>query len=210
MVEEREKERLKEINRQLVDTLEESFDVYSRIEGFTAKEVLESLSDSESKEKVSNKFVKDFLNQVFKEFEEKVKKYKVKSIVASGPVIIEDGKLLVNKDNKDDFYKLPGGTVEPGIEDLEVACHRETKEENNGEIEILKPLHPMMLLKNPQTGEKMMILLIHYLAKLKNREEIRPIPPVQEVRWLDIEEIKKDKHHVAPNIKFLIEKGDIQ
>ena len=53
-----------------------------------------------------------------------------KFIIASGPVIIEKGKLLVNKDNKDDFYKLPGGTIETGIEDLEQACHRETKEEN--------------------------------------------------------------------------------
>jgi len=45
-----------------------------------------------------------------------------KTIIASGPVIIENGKLLVNKDNKDDFYKLPGGTVEEGIEEMEEAC----------------------------------------------------------------------------------------
>ena len=133
-----------------------------------------------------------------------------KYIIASGPVVIEGGKLLVNKDNKDDFYKLPGGTVEPDTEDLEEACHRETKEENNGEIEIIKPLHPMILWKNPQTDEKMAILLIHYLARLKNKEELKPIPPVQEVKWLDIEEIKQGKHNVAPNIKFLIEKGDLK
>ena len=66
-----------------------------------------------------------------------------------------------------------------------------------------------MYTKNPQTDEEMCILLIHYLAKLKNRDEIKPIPPTQEVRWLDIEEIKQDKYHVAPNIKYLIEKGDI-
>ncbi len=132
-----------------------------------------------------------------------------KFIIASGPVIIEDGKLLVNKDNKDDFYKLPGGTIEEGIEDLEKACHRETKEENNAEIEIIKPLHPMILWENPQTKEKMVILLIHYLAKLKNKEEIFPQEPIQEVKWLNIEEIKQGKYVVAPNIKFLIEKGDI-
>ncbi len=131
-------------------------------------------------------------------------------IVASGPVIIEEGKLMVNKDNKDDFYKLPGGTIEEGIEDLEQACHRETKEENNAEIEIIRPLHPMILWKNPQTAEKMVILLIHYLAKLKNKEQAKPIPPIKEVKWLDIEEIKQGKHFVAPNIKFLIEKGDIK
>jgi len=133
----------------------------------------------------------------------------VKFIVASGPVIVEEGRLLVNKDDKDDFYKLPGGTVEPG-DSLEEACHREVKEENNGEIEIIKPLHPMILYKNPQTKEEMIIVLIHYLAKLLNKEEIKPIPPIQEVKWLDIEEIKQGKHNVAPNIKFLIEKGDIK
>ncbi|MCF7910574.1 NUDIX domain-containing protein [Candidatus Pacearchaeota archaeon] len=133
----------------------------------------------------------------------------MKTIIASGPVIIENGKLMVNKDNKDDFYKLPGGTIEEGIEDLEEACHREVKEENNAEIEIIKPLHPMILWKNPQTSEKMAILLIHYLANLKNKSEIKPNPPIQEIAWLDIEEIKQGKHNVAPNIKFLIEKGDI-
>ena len=133
-----------------------------------------------------------------------------KTIIASGPVIIENGKLLVNKDNKDDFYKLPGGTIEEDIEDLEEACHREVKEENNAEIEIVKPLHPMILWKNPQTKEAMTILLIHYLAKLKNPKSIKPIPPIKEVKWLDINEIKAGKHKVAPNIKFLIEKGDIK
>ena len=55
----------------------------------------------------------------------------------------------------------------------------------------------------------MCILLIHYLAKLKNKQDIKPMPPIQEVKWLDINEIKQGKHKVAPNIKFLIEKGDI-
>ena len=133
-----------------------------------------------------------------------------KVIIASGPVIIEAGKLLVIKDDKDDFYKLPGGTVKEGIEDLEQACHRKVKEENNADIEIIRPLHPMILWKNPQTKEKMAILLIHYLAKLKNPQEIRPMPPIREVKWLSIEEIKSGKHKIAPNIKFLIEKGDIK
>jgi len=131
-------------------------------------------------------------------------------IIASGPVIIEESKLMVNKDDKDDFYKLPGGTIEEGIEDLEEACHREVKEENNAEIEIIRPLHPMILWKNPQTSERMVILLIHYLAKLKNKQDVKPMPPIKEIKWLDVGEIKEGKHNVAPNIKFLIEKGDIK
>ena len=133
----------------------------------------------------------------------------MKYIIASGPVIIENSKLMVNKDNKDDFYKLPGGTIKEDVESLEEACHREVKEENNAEIEIIKPLYPMILWKNPQSGEKMCIVLIHYLAKLKNKNELKPIYPIQEIKWLNIEEIKQGKWNVAPNIKFLIDKGDI-
>ncbi len=106
----------------------------------------------------------------------------MKYIVASGPVIIEDERLLVNKDDKDDFYKLPGGTIKEGVENLEEACHRKTKEEINGLIEIIKPLHPMIIYKNPQTKEKMTIVLIHYLAKLKKKEEVKTIPPINEVK----------------------------
>lgn len=133
----------------------------------------------------------------------------VKFIVASGAVIIEDGKILVNKDDKDDFYKIPGGSLE-NEESLEDACNREAKEENNAEIEIIRPLNPMIIYKNPKNGEKMIIVLVHYLAKLKNKSQIKLIPPIKEIRWLDISEIKKKKHNVAPNIYFLIEKGDIK
>ena len=63
--------------------------------------------------------------------------------------------------------------------------------------------------KNPQTKDPMTIVLIHYQAKLLNKEEIKPIEPIKEVKWLNIEEIKQGKHEVAPNIKFLIEKKDI-
>ena len=95
------------------------------------------------------------------------------------------------------------------VEDLEEACYREVKEEINAEIEIIKPLHPMIIWKNPQTGEKMCILLIHYLAKLKNKREIKPIFPIKEIKWIDISDIKNNKYVVAPNIKFLIDKGEI-
>ena len=55
----------------------------------------------------------------------------MEKIIASGPVIVEDGKLLLIRDNKDDFYKFPGGRVEDG-ENFEETCLRETGEEING------------------------------------------------------------------------------
>jgi|SRR3972149_2188993 len=134
----------------------------------------------------------------------------MKYIIASGPVIVENGKLLVNKDDKDDFYKLPGGQVESYDKTLEDACHRETREENNGLIKILKPLSPMILWKNPQSGEEMCILLIHYKAKLLNKKDLKPVAPIKEVLWLSISDIKEGKYNVAPNITYLIEKGEIK
>ena len=191
--------KIKKLDIQLTNILEERLKLVKQIGG-----------DEEAfKTKLEGKATTLILNELFKEFGKKIAKLDMKSIIASGPVIVENDKLLVNKDLKDDFYKLPGGTVEPDTEDLEEACHRETREENHGEIEIIKPLHPMIIWKNPQTDKKMAILLIHYEAKLLNKNEIKPIAPIQEVTWLDIEEIKQNKHNVAPNIKFLIEKGDI-
>ena len=134
----------------------------------------------------------------------------MKKIIASGPVIIEEGKLLVIKDSKDDFYKIPGGTVEEKDKgDLELTCKREFKEEINGEIEIIEKLSTQILNKNPRTQEPMKIELHHYKSKLFNKEELKPIHPIKEVKWLVIEDIKKEKYDVAPNIKFLIEQGDI-
>ena len=133
---------------------------------------------------------------------------KGKFIVASGPVIIEKRKLLVVKDNKDDFYKLPGGTVKEG-ETLEAACKKIARKECNAEIEILNPLFPNILYKNPQTKEKMTIILINYLAKLKNKKDIKPIFPVQEIKWVSIKEIKQGKGNVSPNIMKLIKKRGI-
>ena len=128
-----------------------------------------------------------------------------KLIVASGPVIIEDNKLLVVKDSKDPFYKLPGGTVKEG-ESLEDGCTRRASEEINAKIKIVKPLMPHILYENPRTKEKMTIVLINYLSKLQNKKEIKPIPPTQDIKWIDIEEIKKGGGNVSPNVKALIKK----
>ena len=129
----------------------------------------------------------------------------MKTIIVSGPVIIENGKLLVAKDNKDDFYKLIGGRIEEG-EQLEEACIRKAKEACNADIEIIKPLSSNILYENPQTKEKMIIVLINYLARLKNPKEIRPIFPEEDLKWVSIDEIKKGKGNVSPNVKALVEK----
>ena len=56
------------------------------------------------------------------------------TIIASGPVIIEDGKVLLNRERKADgeekkLFMFPGGQVEDFNIPLEETCKRECKEE---------------------------------------------------------------------------------
>jgi len=133
----------------------------------------------------------------------------VKELIASGPVIIENGKLLVTNDEKDDFYKIPGGKVKEG-ENLEETCLRELEEETGFKCRILKKLSTMKLDKKPGTNEKMKIELHHYqcelIKRVKNYDSFEY--EGHEVRWIEIN--KLGKYSVAPNIKFLFEKGDLK
>ncbi len=132
-----------------------------------------------------------------------------KIIVASGPVIIENGKLLLDRDYKDDFWKFIGGRVKEG-ESFEERCLKRAKEELNAEVKIIRPLSPLVLWKNPQTGEEMQIILVHWLCNLKNKLELKVGDGIKEFSWIDIKDIKSGKINVAPNVKFLIKKGDIK
>lgn len=89
-------------------------------------------------------------------------------MVASGPVIIEDGKVLLNKHGEDSFWKFLGGRIEDfdfddPLQSLEQTCIREAREENGFETEILLPLKPMMI-PHPSKVDTF-VVLIHFLAK---------------------------------------------
>jgi ADP-ribose pyrophosphatase YjhB (NUDIX family) len=130
-------------------------------------------------------------------------------IIVSGPIIIDNGKLLVDKDEKDDFYKIPGGRLKEN-ETLEENCIREAWEEVNAHVRIIKKLSTLILDRNPTTNEKMRIELHHYLCEVENISEVEAVHPIKEVKWLEISKIKRGKYNVAPNIKFLVEKGEIK
>ena len=124
-------------------------------------------------------------------------------IVASGPVIIEDRKVLLNKHGDDTFWKFLGGRVEDfdfsdKYESLEEACRREVKEEMGFDVQIIRPLKPMMVPKpgNPEIW----VILIHYLAKRLG--EIKLGNDIREAKWFDIDNLPSD---CAPNIKPVIE-----
>ncbi|MFZ6036506.1 MAG: NUDIX domain-containing protein [Patescibacteria group bacterium] len=117
-------------------------------------------------------------------------------IIAAGPVIIEDDRVLVNKHGDTTFWKFPGGRMETFDQlDLQKCAAREVKEEMGIDIEIIRPLSTMMTRKDNET----VVVLVHYLAKRIG--EVRPGPDIREWTWLDIHHLPND---VAPNVKQIV------
>lgn len=116
--------------------------------------------------------------------------------IVSGPVIIEKGRVLLNRDADDDFWKFPGGLLANWRfknldEALEETARREVREELGIGIKIIRPLKPM-LVKSGRTY----YCLIHYLAKRIGK--IKMGDDTLEWRWFPLKQLPKN---LAPNIK---------
>lgn len=118
-----------------------------------------------------------------------------KIIVVSGPVIVEDNKVLLNQHGDSNFWKVCGGRVEDFETDLIENAKREVKEEMGIDIEILDA-HPFLLYHQKETPEGSVdIILVHYLAKRKG--EIKPGEEIREWQWFDLKNLPDN---LAPNI----------
>jgi len=128
-------------------------------------------------------------------------------IIASGPVIIEDGKVLLDKNAVDSFWKFPGGKWEErdlssNENTLEEVARRKAKEEVGIDIDIIRPLKPM-ILKKPVMQEhdkNTVVVLVHWLAhRIGN---VVPGDDTLKWAWHDIHNLPLD---CAPNIKPVID-----
>lgn len=120
-----------------------------------------------------------------------------KIIIASGPVIVEDGKVLLNKHGEDNFWKFCGGRVEDGDVNVKDAAKREVKEEMGLEIEILDEAPYFFYTEKEKDGVMVSVILIHFLARRLG--EIAPRDDIREWKWIDINNL--DQEDLAPNIK---------
>lgn len=123
----------------------------------------------------------------------------VNSIIVAGPVIIEDGKVLLVKSKKDALasnWKFPGGKKNESDADFKATCEREAKEELGIGLNI-KNLIKEIKIKNKDAE----ILLIHYLADRTG--EINPQNEISNWDWHDINNLPKD---CEPNVYEVIEK----
>lgn len=120
-----------------------------------------------------------------------------KIIIAVGPVIVENGKVLLNKDSKDNFWKFCGGQVENNDFNLKETACREVKEEMGLEIEILDEAPYFFYTEKEKDGTAISVILVHFLARRLG--EVKPGIDIREWRWIDI--AKLDQEDLAPNIK---------
>lgn len=118
-----------------------------------------------------------------------------KIIIASGPVIVENNKVLLNKHGDTAFWKFCGGRVEDLETSLIDNARREVKEEMGIDIKVIDEA-PFIIhtIKNTEEGA-IDILLVHFLAKRVG--EIIPGNDIREWAWLDIDELPED---LGPNI----------
>jgi len=119
----------------------------------------------------------------------------IKIIIASGPVIVENGKVLLNKHGDTAFWKFCGGRVEDFDTDLIENAKREVEEEMGIDINILEK-EPFVTFARKKTDEaEIDIILIHFLAERVG--EIQPGEDIREWKWIDIGDLPND---LGPNI----------
>lgn len=118
-----------------------------------------------------------------------------KIIIASGPVIVEDNKVLLNISGDDKFWKFCGGKTKE-TETLQETAARRVTEELGINIEILDE-NPFLLhtLKESPQGN-IDVILAHYLAKRIG--EISPGEDIWEWKWISLDDLTKE--NLAPNI----------
>lgn len=119
-----------------------------------------------------------------------------------GSVIIEDGKILLLRQEKEhgsELFMLPGGQENPELDSsLEDTAKREAQEELGIDIEIEEHIADLILPRPSKVEEN--VLLAHF--KSKRLTEIKPREKVLEWGWYPIDALPEN---CAPNIEKILE-----
>lgn len=122
----------------------------------------------------------------------------IKVTIASGPVIIEKDKVLLDKHGEDSFWKFPGGAQKEGV-----SIQKNAKSVVKAElgIEVVLEGKPFILAFTQKSeGIIEYFILIHYRAR-RLTEKITPGKHVREWGWHDIGNLPFD---CAPNIRPVV------
>ncbi|MCB9802655.1 NUDIX hydrolase [Candidatus Nomurabacteria bacterium] len=123
-----------------------------------------------------------------------------KIIIASGPVIVEDNKVLLNQHGDTEFWKFCGGKVEDYDQNLQEAAAREVKEEMGIEIKITNPRPFITYTTKEMADVKIDVILVHWLAEKIG--EIKPGEDIREWQWFDIDDLPDNLAlNIIPTLK---------
>lgn len=102
-----------------------------------------------------------------------------------GAIIFNEGKVLVVKQTSG-FYGFPKGHVEIGETEKETAI-REIKEETGLDIKIIsdKRYTQSYIVKENVHKD-----VVFFLASIKNNNEKRQVEEIEEILWIDINEVE--------------------
>ncbi len=118
-----------------------------------------------------------------------------KTIIAAGPVIVENGQALLDKHGDTNFWKFCGGQMDDFNLSLAAAAQKRAKEELGIDTKILNE-QPFITFARKEKPEGVIdVILVHFLAEREG--EIKPGPDIREWAWLDIDNLPSD---LAPNI----------
>jgi 8-oxo-dGTP diphosphatase len=116
-------------------------------------------------------------------------------IIASGPVIVENGKVLLDISGEDIFWKFCGGRVREDEALAETAVRR-AKEELGIDIEITDPVPFVAYSSKEKGGVRHDVILVHFLASCSG--DVTAGDGVKEWQWLPLESLENED--LAPNI----------
>lgn len=117
-----------------------------------------------------------------------------------------DKKLLLVKQKDRNFWSPPSGEIEENESPVQ-ATIRETKEEINLDVKVVKALTP--LIKWQSEYKNATVILFHFLCeiekgKVKHMRTSEPQYDVINHRWVSLGDILKKKIKIAPNVLSLI------
>lgn len=115
-------------------------------------------------------------------------------------------ELLLVRQKDRDFWSPPSGEVEKN-ETPSQAAVRETKEELNLDIKVVRPLTPVIRWKNEY--QNAVVILFQFLCetkggRLKHMKTREPQYDVSSHCWLSLEDISKKKIKIASNVLTLM------
>ena len=126
-----------------------------------------------------------------------------KLTIASGPVIIENGKVLLDQHGEEKLWKFPGGKVMSN-ENFEQTAKREVLEELKVVVEISGDPYALTFTKE-KDGVIVTVVLLHYFAKRVN-DVVEAGRDVDKFGWFDVNDLPTDSHpNVAPVVKHFVE-----